>query len=499
MLLKRNILRQNLKKNLRRQMFFKRQLLKKIKLRNIRELIIHKNNPEIIPRNIFQAWHSDTLPNSVKFCIENIKRNNPSFNHYLYNDEKCRDFIRKYFSDEVLSTYDAINPAAIKIDLWRYCVLYKYGGIYLDVKYFCVNGFNFDYLLNREYFCKDIKESGSGIYNALIICKPNNEIMKKCIEQVVENVNNKFYGNNGLEPSGPLMIKKFFTEPQFNELKLNLTVIRINGSDSLNINYNILPILHFHDNYRNEQPKFNKYWADHWSERTFYNIQKLNPNINYNKLFISSYNSNIPKVIYISHKKLDKIKIYSQKWKDLNPEYEIKLYDDDLCKQFLLEEYSQLHADIFNFIPDGPIKADYWRVCIINKYGGLYVDADINPLIPLKEYIEDNDDFVTCISANINFNPHFIMCNKNNPVLENCIDSYIYLYNNHKSDYEYWKWSICSIMKIPNVRQKKSQIIIIDGMKYKFLLELDDLNTCVYNGVKVLHNRYDEYVNHNFV
>ena len=154
--------------------------------------------------------------------------------------------------------------------MWRYCVLYKHGGIYLDVKYFCVNGFNFDYLLNREYFCKDIKESGSGIYNALIICKPNNEIMKKCIEQVVENVNNKFYGNNGLEPSGPLMIKKFFTEPQFNELKLNLTVIRINGSDSLNINYNILPILHFHDNYRNEQPKFNKYWADYWKERNMY-------------------------------------------------------------------------------------------------------------------------------------------------------------------------------------------------------------------------------------
>ena len=33
----------------------------------------------------------------------------------------------------------------------------------------------------------------------------------------------------------------------------------------------------------------------------------------------------IPKVIYICHKKLDKIKIYSQNWKLLNPDYEIKL------------------------------------------------------------------------------------------------------------------------------------------------------------------------------
>jgi mannosyltransferase OCH1-like enzyme len=262
-----------LKKNnrnieLNRNQFFKRQLLKRIRINNIRELINNKNKPDIIPRNIFQAWHSDTLPNSVKYCIENIKKCNPNFNHYLYNDEKCREFIKEHFSEEVLKAYDSIVPAAIKIDLWRYCILYKYGGIYLDVKYFCVNGFNFNYLLDKEYFCKDVKNSGSGIYNAIIICKPNNEIMKKCIEQVVNNVNNKFYGNSIFEPSGPLMVKKFFTEHQFNNLKLNLCYV--NDVNKLNINYNIFSILHFHDNYRNEQPTHNKHWSQYWEERNMY-------------------------------------------------------------------------------------------------------------------------------------------------------------------------------------------------------------------------------------
>jgi mannosyltransferase OCH1-like enzyme len=127
----------------------------------------------------------------------------------------------------------------------------------------------------------------------------------------------------------------------------------------------------------------------------------------------------IPKVIYMCYKNLDKIKIYSKNWKNLNPEYDIKLYDDELCKTFLLDEYSQLHVDIFNFLKDGPIKADFWRVCIINKYGGLYVDADINPIVPLNKFIENDDDFVTCISSSFNenylplqFNPHFILSNK---------------------------------------------------------------------------------------
>ena len=332
--------------------------------------------------------------------------------------------------------------------------------------------------------------------------------MKKCINEVVKNVNNNFYGNTLTEPTGPLMIKKYISDIQANRLLLNVTngLPNPKNKENTNIKFKQFIILHFHDNYRNEQPKFNKYWADCWTDRTFYNLNKLTSKINYSNLFNTEYNTNIPKVIYMCHKKLDKIEIYSQKWKELNPEYEINLYDDNLCQEFLLKEYSQLHLDIFNFIPDGPIKADFWRVCIINKYGGLYVDADINPIVPLKQYIEDNDEFVTCISSNLNtseftsdrINPHFILSNKNNHILKNCIDKYIDLYNNYREDYSYWKWSICKILKLP-IRQKKSQIILLNNQKYKFLLELDDLNTCVYNGEIVFYNRYEQYINHDFV
>jgi mannosyltransferase OCH1-like enzyme len=499
LVLKKNRMFNKFKKN---NFFINRQVLK-IKLNIIKELINNKNKPEVIPRNIFQAWHSDTLPNSVKFCIENIKHYNPNFNYYLYNDEKCREFLKLHFSEDILKTYDAIIPAAIKIDLWRYCVLYKYGGIYLDVKFFCVNGFNFNYLLDKEYFCKDF--DNYGIYNAIIICKPNNEIMKKSINDVVKNVNNNFYGNSLTEPTGPLMIKKYISDTHVKQFSLNVTngLPNYRNKENINIKFRQYVILHFHDNYRNEQPKFNKYWADCWTDRTFYITSKLNSNINYNKLFNTEYNTNIPKVIYICDKTLDYIKIYSQKWKELNPKYEIKLYDDELCKQFLLDEYSQLHLDIFNFIPDGSIKAHFWRVCIINKYGGLYVDADINPLVPLSNYIEQNDEFVTCISSTFNsnvnkpqFKPHFILSRDNNEILKICINKYIYLYNNHKETYSYEKWNICEIMKMYFIKQKKSQILLLNNKKFKFLLELNDSKRCVYNNEVVLYNNYDEYINH---
>jgi hypothetical protein len=214
----------------------------------------------------------------------------------------------------------------------------------------------------------------------------------------------------------------------------------------------------------------------------------------------------IPKVIYMCHKNIDDIKKYSENWKRLNPEYEIKLYDNELSEQFLLKEFSQLHCDIFKYIPDGPIKADFWRVCIIYKYGGLYVDADINPLIPLKDYIEKDVDFVTCISnffkeegRNTDLNPHFIMARPNDNDLLNCINKYIDYYNN-KVEYSYWGWSIAILLKINNMPiNKKSCIHYDENKKYQFLLETPDLENCEYNGIVVLKNRYDNYKDHNFI
>jgi len=213
----------------------------------------------------------------------------------------------------------------------------------------------------------------------------------------------------------------------------------------------------------------------------------------------------IPKIIYMCYKDLKYIKIHSQNWARLNPEWEIKLYDDNLCAKFLLEEYSQLHADIFNFIPDGPIKADFWRVCIINKYGGLYVDADIEPLVPLSEYIEKDIYFSTCISFNFNknsdawkFNPHFIMSANNNPILKNCIKYYVNYYK-YNIDYSYVDWSICKFMDINDIKYKKSHIHYDeDGKKYQFLYELNG-NDCEYNDRIVFHNRYPFYKDHNFI
>ena len=149
-----------------------------------------------------------------------------------------------------------------------------------------------------------------------------------------------------------------------------------------------------------------------------------------------------PKTIYFCNKTLDRMEENSNKWKWLNPKYNIELYDDTMCEAFLLNEYSKLHRDIFRFLKDGPIKACFWRMCILYKYGGVYSDIDVEPFIPLDTFIEEDSDLVTCFSSwdKHTFNPTFIVAKNNNIILKKCIEWYINKYK-RKEKYDYWNWS----------------------------------------------------------
>ena len=143
---------------------------------------------KLIPLNIFQTWHTKHLEPEMEQAVNQLKLDNPEFKHYLYDYEQCRKFIAKYFDYNVLAAFDGLIPGAYKADLWRYCVLYIHGGIYLDIKFVSENRFKLLHLTDKEYFILDKPNPNpkmglstwipgkNGIYNGLMVCKPKNHI-----------------------------------------------------------------------------------------------------------------------------------------------------------------------------------------------------------------------------------------------------------------------------------------------------------------------------------
>lgn len=231
----------------------------------------------VIPANIFQTWHTKLLPPLMLNAILQIKNTNPNFHHYLFDQNDCREFIKNNFEQNVLNAYDKLVPLAYKADLWRYCILYKKGGIYLDVKYVPINGFKMANLLTKEYWVLDLDKNG--IYNALIVCKPGNEILLKAINDIVKNVENKFYGTNCLEPTGPKLLWKYFNNKNINnssnyfDLKHVLnTKLGDNEDRSRLITFNGIQALQCYSGYFKERKNSEKipHYGELWKKKKIY-------------------------------------------------------------------------------------------------------------------------------------------------------------------------------------------------------------------------------------
>lgn len=209
-------------------------------------------NKDVIPRNVFLTWETNDLPPKMAASVEQLKRENPEFTYYFYDNAKRREYISDNFDNDIVKTYDALIPGAFRADLWRYCILYKMGGIYMDIKLCTINEFKLINLTNKEYFIRDIEPSGSGVLNGFMVCKQGNDKMLKCIEQIKENVKNKYYGTSQLEPTGPMLLVKQFNQTELNNFE-KMSLSKDKCPTQTCISYNNLPILAYYAGYLEEK------------------------------------------------------------------------------------------------------------------------------------------------------------------------------------------------------------------------------------------------------
>jgi hypothetical protein len=102
----------------------------------IKPPVYARDSLRLIPRIVHQTWFEPLQDDREKY--PNMSRLTESFRksgweYKFYSDEDSVVFLDAHFPPAVREAYDALNPGAFKADLFRYCVLLIYGGVYADV------------------------------------------------------------------------------------------------------------------------------------------------------------------------------------------------------------------------------------------------------------------------------------------------------------------------------------------------------------------------------
>jgi len=139
----------------------------------------------------------------MKNNYNKLVSDNPEFTCQLYDINSSYDFIKTYFDADVLEAFKTLKPYSYKSDLFRFCYIYINGGIYVDIKYNCVDNFRFIQLVNKEYLVSE----PLGVQTCLIVLKPNNELLLRCIQDIVKNTKESFYSFTPLW-TGPYLLSE---------------------------------------------------------------------------------------------------------------------------------------------------------------------------------------------------------------------------------------------------------------------------------------------------
>jgi mannosyltransferase OCH1-like enzyme len=238
-----------------------------------------------VPLTIYQSWQSNQIPTKMRETIYSLLEMNPEFDYYLYSDDACRKFIKDNFNEDVVDAFDTLKPGAYKSDLWRYCILYKMGGVYLDIKFRSLEPLLPIIEKNSEIFVRDIPinlsfDFDSYVYNAFMVSPPNNPIFKDSIEDIVRSCKLKLYKFGKLDLTGPgcLMkfVKKYKGTNYINKLPFHnstTSIYQYLRYKDVTVVYNNRAIVRSYAEYRSEQKIFqnNPHYSQLWLSHDVYN------------------------------------------------------------------------------------------------------------------------------------------------------------------------------------------------------------------------------------
>lgn len=161
-----------------------------------------------IPKVLHQTYSKnfDQLPLDIIKNIDALKAENADFSYMYYSDIDRIQFIKSNYEPDYLERYLKISSqyGAARADYFRYLLMYKVGGVYIDIKstlkkklsdiikpsdqYLLIEGHYGNSTINQwDHIQFQVKKEWC---QWQIICRPNHPFLKNVIDIVNYNIDN---------------------------------------------------------------------------------------------------------------------------------------------------------------------------------------------------------------------------------------------------------------------------------------------------------------------
>jgi mannosyltransferase OCH1-like enzyme len=161
-----------------------------------------------VPRIIHQTFYERNLSERLQENVDHLRAMNPGWEYRFYDDDDVAAFIKGNYPAWVWGYFERIDPryGAARADFFRYLLMYKVGGLYLDIKSTVTRpldeGIKPDdrfilsqwYLPSGEFehdegFIYDLRHIPGGEFQQWhILCAPGHPFMKAVLEAVMANI-----------------------------------------------------------------------------------------------------------------------------------------------------------------------------------------------------------------------------------------------------------------------------------------------------------------------
>ena len=156
----------------------------------------------MIPKILYQTWDTRIFPIDVQHRFIKMRKNYAGYEYRFFLDQDMDDFVKTHYPGKIWECYRKLNVIVAKADFWRYLVLYKWGGVYLDMDSDML--LPLDELIREDDDAIIAAESNPDMFvQWALMFKAEHPLLKLVIDRVVDNISNNTYPNDIHKMTGP--------------------------------------------------------------------------------------------------------------------------------------------------------------------------------------------------------------------------------------------------------------------------------------------------------